>query len=254
MIKLIKRTVRKLIPRDSNLDFWVYMHYRWKPAPGSIEEIIDRYSKRNKQLFFMQIGSNDGKSGDPLHKFIRRDAWQGILVEPVDYLFDQLRENYRRIGNNGLIFENIAIADQVGYRDFFYFEDFTPDESNPVTLNQQGSFSETHINQVKTLFPKAKTAVRRVPCDTVQSVLSKHCLPRLDILHIDTEGYDFEIIKTINFEDTRPALILYEHIHLSKEDEINCQSLLKDRGYLIFKPDTGYDTLAYQPHILITTT
>ena len=54
----------------------------------------------------MQIGSNDGRSGDPLYLFIRRDAWRGVLIEPVDYVFRQLKKNYRGLGINEIAFEN----------------------------------------------------------------------------------------------------------------------------------------------------
>ncbi len=72
-------------------------------------------------------------------------------------------------------------------------------------------------------------------------------MPSLNLLHIDTEGYDYKIIKSINFEVVRPDLILYEHIHLSEHDESNCQNFLRGHQYKIFKPEEGYDTLAYLP-------
>lgn len=245
--KVIKRLVRTFIPADSNLDFWIYTNFRWKPPNGSIEEAINKYSKKNKGLFFMQIGSNDGRSGDPLYKFIRRDAWQGVLIEPVDYVFEQLKKNYRGLVTKGITFENVAIAAHDSYQDFYYFKDFVPDKNKPVTLNQQGSFSKEHINSVRTLFPEAEVAVKKVKCKTVASVLAEHNILHLNLLHLDTEGYDFEIIKSIDLNEVRPDLILYEHIHLNEQDESDCQSLLREHQYAIFKPNEGYDTLAYQP-------
>jgi FkbM family methyltransferase len=245
--KLIKQLVRTFIPADSDLDFWIYTSFRWKPPKGSIEEAINKYSKKNQGLFFMQVGSNDGRSGDPLYKFIRRDAWQGVLIEPVDYLFKQLKENYRGLNTKGITFENAAIANHNGYEDFYYFKDFIPDENKPITLNQQGSFSKEHIDSVKVLFPEAEIAVKKVVCKTVASVLSEHNISRLNLLHLDTEGYDFEIIKSIDFDAVRPDLILYEHIHLNEQDKVDCQNLLKSHQYQIFRPNEGYDTLAYLP-------
>jgi hypothetical protein len=56
----------------------------------------------------VQIGSNNGKSGDPIYRIIlQRKGWKGLFVEPVPYLFHQLKTNY---GNNPRFkFENSVI-------------------------------------------------------------------------------------------------------------------------------------------------
>ena len=33
-------------------------------------------------------------------------------------------------------------------------------------------------------------------------------------VQIDTEGYDFEILKLIDLDRRRPAFVLFEHLHL----------------------------------------
>ena len=49
----------------------------------------------NEPIFFMNIGANDGLAGDPLREFIVTKGWNGILVEPVDYVFQRLVKAYR---------------------------------------------------------------------------------------------------------------------------------------------------------------
>ena len=73
------------------------------------------------------------------------------------------------------------------------------------------------------------------------NLIKKHKITKLDLLHIDAEGYDFEIIKTIKLQ---PKLILYEHLHLSKEDKKSCENLLKKQGYKLL--DKYGDTLAFR--------
>ena len=36
----------------------------------------------------------------------------------------------------------------------------------------------------------------RVPCISLKGLLAKYCITQIDLLQIDTEGYDAEIIKS----------------------------------------------------------
>jgi hypothetical protein len=47
----------------------------------------------------------------------------------------------------------------------------------------------------------------------------------------ETEGHDFEILRTVDFSRIRPALILYEHSHLGAHDQRACWRLLAAAGY-----------------------
>ena len=65
-------------------------------------------------MFFIQIGAHDGKTNDYIYPVARELGWRGILVEPIPYLFERLVENYQ--GSQGLIFENVALAEQIGQK------------------------------------------------------------------------------------------------------------------------------------------
>lgn len=51
------------------------------------------------------------------------------------------------------------------------------------------------------------------------------------ILQIDTEGYDFNIIKSAFEANLTPPSIQYEHKHLSLGDQCQCRELLEGVGY-----------------------
>ena len=48
---------------------------------------------------------------------------------------------------------------------------------------------------------------------------------------IDTEGYDFEIIKTIPFDYIKPFVIVYEHSQFNDDVKNECRSFLKNFVY-----------------------
>ncbi len=63
---------------------------------------------------------------------------------------------------------------------------------------------------------------------------------KIDWLQIDTEGFDFEIIKMFDIDNTRPEVIVYENIHFSTALQDECRGYLENHGYVCknFGPNT----------------
>lgn len=72
---------------------------------------------KDPDFFFVQIGANDGLRNDPIHHYVRKYGWKGILVEPQSKVFSSLVKNYE--GHSGLIFENVAIGEEDGEIELF---------------------------------------------------------------------------------------------------------------------------------------
>ena len=68
-------------------------------------------------------------------------------------------------------------------------------------------------------------------------------LPRFDFLQIDTEGYDYEVIKSVPFDRCKPKIIQYENKHISDTDHRMWGSLLIEQGCTVVVYDG--DALAY---------
>jgi FkbM family methyltransferase len=191
------------------------------------------------QPFFIQIGANDGINGDPIYPFILKWNWSGIKVEPVRYIFKKLEENFKNFSN--IILENSAIAHTKNPQKFYYLKQ---DNNAPEWYSQLGSFSLPTILKHAQWIPdlEERLMTSDVTCLTFEKLCDKHSIDSIDVVHIDTEGYDFEILKLINFERFRPAIVLYEHKHLSESDQELCRQYLKDFGYDFLS--TPRDTLA----------
>ena len=50
---------------------------------------------------------------------------------------------------------------------------------------------------------------------TINSIIDMHKLGNLNLLQIDAEGHDFRIIKSIDFDVSRPQIIRFESDHMS---------------------------------------
>jgi FkbM family methyltransferase len=205
-------------------------------------QLVARVRKRSRRPFtFVQVGSNDGLTGDPLFDTVMGDDVRGLLIEPVPELYERLIRNYQ--GKDGLVFAQVAVADREGERPFYWV---SPLDGDPIWVDQLGSFSKeivlSHADEVRDLANRIMTL--QVPCRTISSLLMENGFEGLDLLHIDAEGADFEILKTIDFSaDSAPRHILYEQKHLGA-DAGTAREFLQERGY-----DTigvGPDVFAYR--------
>ena len=91
-----------------------------------------------------------------------------------------------------------------------------------------------------------------VPAITLTALLDQHSVAQLDLLQVDTEGYDFEILQMIDFQRIKPAIIHFEHGlpagTMSIEQFRCCTGRLMEHGYYIITEP--YDAIAYQPGML----
>lgn len=183
-----------------------------------------------KPVFFVNIGANDGLAGDPLREFIVTKGWCGILVEPVDYVFQRLQKAYRNYPPPRIFLENAAIGDVTGLKKFWYLEK-APDM--PPGYDQIGSFSKEHVLKHEALFPGLSKYLtsKDIPCITVRDLLAKHNVKQLDLVFIDTEGFDYEVLKQIDLSERPPKVIVYESAHLTPADTQAASQLLQSHGY-----------------------
>lgn len=184
-------------------------------------------------VFFVQVGSNDGVQGDPLHDLITSNKhWRGIFIEPVRFIFDRLKQNY---GNSErFIFENKAISSKRGVSEFYYVSEKAKLElgdSLPDWYDQLGSFDKNHI--IKQLYGILEPYIisEEIKAVHLQDIFQKYSVTEIDLLHIDTEGYDFQVLSSLDFSKYKPSVIMYEYKNLSGAERKSAESLLKKVGY-----------------------
>lgn len=183
-------------------------------------------------FFFVQIGAHDGVRVDPIHAFILEYAWKGILVEPSKEHFEKLKKNYH--GVPGLSFENNAISDTEGDYALFGVSEKAP-ALTAFLGRALNSFSEEVILSSRWYIPGLKHWIvsEKVHGITLQSLISKYSLSNIDLLAVDTEGYDWNVIKQVDFANLKPRMIYFEISHLSPEVKEECFKTLKGEGYSI---------------------
>jgi FkbM family methyltransferase len=205
----------------------------------------------------VQLGAYIGKTrNDPLVHFLRtivhaKESSQVVLVEPIRDYFDLLCENYQGISHVAL--ENVAIAetddDRIMYRlgvdpANYEFSEWLAQLSS-LKKERLGYLWENYEGRngrhtVNHQFCLKHRVTETVKCMTLHQLLDKHEIQHLDILQIDTEGYEFEILQTLDFKKIKPRFINYERV-LLREYEPECREMMEAAGYLLV--DWGTDTL-----------
>jgi hypothetical protein len=82
-----------------------------------------------------------------------------------------------------------------------------------------------------------------VSCITFQDLLRRHNIKSVDFLQIDTEGYELEILSTIDFRRFPIRLVNYKSVLLHENKE-KAEQPMRDSGYTLI--DHGQDTFCYR--------
>lgn len=215
------------------------------------ETKLNDYIKLEKPDFqVVQIGANDGKMADPIHNLIKKYKWNAVLVEPVTYIFNKLKNNYKGVEN--IIFENCAISDKTGVVDFYQFpEEYENDKEFPFWAPGMGSLlkpfdSPGHRNLKSKNFTMIKKPTNSL---TFNDLLEKHKITKVDLLQIDIEGYDGQLLCNIDFNSVKPRFIRYEDRHIQRAfnegltsvSSTDVVSHLNAHGYTVDTCNNGFD-------------
>jgi FkbM family methyltransferase len=220
-----------------------FFGYDLKPLLRHKAKVIDVFSlavrdlmTRQPDIFFLQVGAHDGLTKDPLAPLVRKHHWRGLLVEPQKQVFAQLVKNYR--DEKQLLFENSALAVKDGTLTLYGYQGVGAEN-----LASMATTSRWHYLPLNAEGRRGKIEAIEFPALTLNSLLTKHGIDRVDLLQIDTEGDDFAIIKMIDFKRIKPHIIHFESNYLNHRQKEECVRLLDEQGYAVLT--LGIDTIAY---------
>jgi FkbM family methyltransferase len=219
-----------------------------RPPLTSTHDFLRYYAnakkKKGEEVFCLQVGANDGKSNDPVHEYFSDYGWSGILVEPQTDVFEQgLTKTYAT--NKKVILENVALGKTEGNLPFFRVAISKARWATGLSSFDRKSL-EGHIENGYILrkaqdegvaIPENKDALIEtvlVPTMTVEGLLKKHNVSKINVLCIDTEGYDFEVIKLVDLKKVTPEVIFFESKNLSNGDFVAAKELLVGLEYRLF--------------------
>ena len=224
------KNLLKRLPLIGDLILSIYRTI--KPYKDGSAYWLKRYVG-NKSLTIVQIGSNDGISGDPIYDLAQKNQrCTVLLVEPVPYIFEKLKQNY---GNSPRFkFENAAINETGKSQTFYSVSKSAFDEIPDLDegYNQIGSFYKDNI--IKLSEGKLTNYIEEmeINCLSLEQLFAKNEITTLDVFHIDAEGYDWKILSQLDLNKYQPQIILFENLNLEPTEKQASIDFLKDDYYI----------------------
>ena len=250
----MKKIIKKIIHSNKIL-FNFYYNCIWRPPKNSYMEILNNYSKKNrkKNIRFIQIGANDGEIDDPINRFIKRDKWSGILIEPQKTIFKRLKKNY--VGYPGLIFENCAVSEKreqkklykLKFTDSRWASGLSSFDKKLIELMIEAGYIERNAKKDNIELPESKEdyiTFDIVECYTLEDIIVRNNFHNPDLIILDVEGYEEKIIESIDYDLISPKIIIYENTRMNEESRKNIEKKLSKYNYVFFNDIS--DTLAYK--------
>lgn len=165
---------------------------------------------------FIEVGANDGIYQSNTKLLEERYGWTGILIEPSPSSFESLIVNRP----NSKCFQcALGSFEEEGT---FTFGDF----DGHVMASIQG-------NRLK------RPAEQKVLMRSLQSILDEVGLKHVNLFSLDTEGYELNILKGIDFNKTQFDYLLIE---IYKDQFEGIVAFLAEKGYDMIECFTNYNT------------
>jgi len=164
--------------------------------------------------FFVEFGATNGVDLSNTYLLEREFEWNGILAEPAKRWHNDLRKN-----------RNSCIETDCVWRDSNSILTFN--EVDNAEFSTIASYSSSDVHRQTRNHGKAYN----VKTISLEDLLDKHHAPqKIDYLSIDTEGSEYEILSTFNFNKYQIRIITCEHNFTPTREKVF--SLLTRNGYV----------------------
>lgn len=156
--------------------------------------------------YFVEIGAADGKYFSNSYILEKKYSWKGLVVEPARVWHEQLRKNRDCHISTDCIHEESNIK----------IEFIETDKPAFSQIQMNSSYEDTHKNLRKNINDKytVKTKTLNDLFDEFQ------VLKKIDYISIDTEGNEYEILKSLDFKKYTISIISVEHNNQEKREKI----------------------------------
>ena len=170
--------------------------------------------------FFVDIGAHDGISGSNTYFFEKELKWQGICIEPILERYNQLVKNRDCFCLNCCIFDKVArvpFTENHGYTEMLsgITETYDIRHQQRIVREQQSEGGDSTV-LYKSAYP-------------LNSILDLHEVKEVDYLSIDTEGSEFNILNSLDYDKFFIKTISVENNY--PDDFARIHSLLLSKNF-----------------------
>ena len=174
------------------------------------KKIINFFKTRlnQKKIIFFDVGSHFGETVDLFSKYFQVREFHCFEASPKN--FDILKNkvnkgSYKHICN----LNNFGIG-QKNYKTFIN----QTQESSSSTINNLNLKSDYFLRKLKVLnISDINSYIKRIPIEIISLdfYINKNAIEIIDILKIDTEGFEFEVLKGLKENFNKVNFVYFEH-------------------------------------------
>jgi FkbM family methyltransferase len=192
-------------------------HTRRSFAQEGEDLILARIFGEQARGIYVDVGAHHPRRFSNTHMLYRR-GWHGVNIDATPGSMKLFRRQRARDINL-----EVGVAATSDVRDFYVF--------NEPALNTFDAERAKSLDRP----PYRIEAVRKVACQPLAEILRSHSIGRIDLLTIDAEGYDDEVLSTLDWETSRPRVVLTEQFSrdLSTLLESTTATRMQARGYRV---------------------
>ena len=182
------------------LSFFDFFHKR---------KIVNFLKKRNFYIdIFFDVGAHKGETVKLFEKnFEIRNFY---CFEPSNTNFNYLKKEVLKMKKKNINIYNFALGNEIGNINFKQFK-----ESSSSTITRINNDSKYYKKKLKILnfFSSNKEDYKNevVKIKTLKRFMDDNSINSIDILKIDTEGYEFNVIKGAEIKIKKIKLVYFEH-------------------------------------------
>lgn len=187
------------------------------------DEILEsRIFKGYKRGIFVDVGAWDGVQFSNTLFFEKERQWTGIHIEPIRKQYEELVRNRPNTINL-----NVAVSDIEGQSEFLSISGNTG-----MLSGLKSNYDPRHVQRIEKETQDLGTGYTTVlvPVRRLDSIFKEHKIERVHYLSIDTEGSEFNVIKSIDFQYTYIDVIGFENNYSDKTPPI--VQYLIGKGYI----------------------
>lgn len=208
-----------------------FKHVRTSYSQSGEDIIIsDLFNRLNIQHpSYLDIGANDPIALSNTYRLYKRGS-KGVCVEPNPALCEKLRKHRSRdiCLNVGVAFNDLREAD------FYLF----PEKFNGLSTfsKEEADFWEqTGNDEIGRHKVERVIKIKLLP---INEIMKTYFSPWPNLISIDVEGLDFEIIKTIDFQQFKPEVFCIETLgFIENNKEIKKQEIIDfflEKDYFVY--------------------
>lgn len=220
MLKILKNFIKYKFPVS-------FYHKKSFSQCGEDIIILDIFTKKSiDKIRYLDIGANHPYrlSNTALFYLKNNTKNYGIIVEPNPSLFKLLSHSRP---NDIVLNVGISASQNEECLNFYLIE--------PDVLS---TFSKNEAVEYEKLGHKIKDTIQ-VRCININSIFEHYFNDKeIDFLNVDIEGFDYEVIGSIDFTKYRPKVICVETVKYRNEFELQRDyeiiGLLESNGYVSY--------------------